>query len=273
MSTDFTGRRRWADWTSEAFAGLAREQLIAVLPIGAVEQHGPHLPMCVDTATVDGLVAETIRRLPAALPVLFLPTVAVGKSNEHAAYPGTLTYSAETLMRMWTELGECVARAGVRKLVFFNSHGGQDSLAHVVARDLRERRGLQVACVNWYDLGLPAGMFDADEMRFGIHAGELETSVMLQLHPELVKMERASNFGSTERELTAQYRHLSFLGGHGVLAWQTQDLNPWGACGNAAAGTAAKGQAVIEGVASQFVELLGEFHALAPKWLSDQTAW
>lgn len=269
----FAARRFWADWTSEAFSRLDRSRLIAVLPVGAIEQHGPHLPMSVDTATVDGMVAATIQRLPANLPVLFLPTQAVGKSNEHSCYPGTLTLSAETLMRAWRELGACVAAAGVRKLVLFNSHGGQESVMDIVARDLREQHGMLVVCVNWYGLGLPEGLIGDDENRFGIHAGELETSILLDLRPDLVDMERASNFESADRELCETSGSLSFVEGMGLVAWQTQDLNPAGACGNARAATAAKGRSAIEFVAGKFERILREVDALPATLLQRRTAW
>ncbi|MDB5874832.1 MAG: creatinine amidohydrolase family protein [Ramlibacter sp.] len=265
--------RFWSDWTSEAFARLDRTKLIAVLPVGAIEQHGPHLPMSVDTATVDGMVAATMKRLPAELPVLFLPTQAVGKSNEHSRYPGTLTLSAETLIRTWRELGACVAAAGVRKLVLFNSHGGQESVMDIVARDLREQHGMLVICVNWYGLGLPEGLIGDEENRFGIHAGELETSILLALRPDLVQMTQARDFESADKALRASSNHLSFVEGKGLVAWQTQDLNPLGACGNAAAGTAAKGRSAIDFVADRFVQVLQEIDALPVALLQRQPAW
>jgi creatinine amidohydrolase len=265
--------RRWADLTSEAFAGLDRAQLVAVLPVGAIEQHGPHLPMAVDTATVQGLVDATVLRLPADLPVLFLPVQPVGKSNEHTRYPGTLTLSAPTLIALWTELGQCVAAAGVRKLVLFNGHGGQESVLDIVARDLRVRHGMAVVTVNWYQLGLPAGTVDADEDRLGIHAGELETSILLALAPETVRMDRARHFANAEVDVAGHTPRLSFLGGGARLAWQTQDLNPQGACGNAAAGTAEKGRRVIDHVAARFVEVLHDVHRLRLATLDAAPAW
>ena len=133
--------RFWADLTTRHFTQLAAsaviDQAVAVLPVAAIEQHGPHLPVSVDTTLVDSVVAASLPYLPAALPVLFLPTQQVGKSNEHIRFPGTLTLSAQTLIAVWMELGACVARAGFRKLVLFNSHGGQVSVMDIVARDLR----------------------------------------------------------------------------------------------------------------------------------------
>lgn len=265
--------RRWMDMTSEAFSALDRSRLIAVLPVGAIEQHGPHLPMSVDTATVQGFVDRTTARLASDVPVLFLPAQPVGKSNEHARYPGTLTLSAQTLIQVWSEIGDCVAAAGVRKLVLFNGHGGQESVMDIVARDLRARHGMLVVNVNWYQLGLPEGTVDSDEDRFGIHAGDLETSILLALHPETVRMDRARDFRSAEVALVDRTPTLGFVAGAARVAWQTQDLNPAGACGNAAAASADKGQRVLDFVSDRFVEVLKDIDRVPLALLDASPEW
>jgi creatinine amidohydrolase len=247
--------RLWADYTARDFAALPRDRLIAVLPVGAVEQHGPHLPLCVDQAILDGILAATIPLIPDDLPALILPTLPVGKSDEHAAFAGTLTLSAATLMAMWSDIGASVARAGVRKLVILNAHGGQIAPMDIVARDLRIRHGMLVVAANWFAMGMPPGLFTAEEERFGIHAGDIETSVMRALHPDLVQMDQARDFRPLVADLGT--RHLG-LTPAGKLAWMAQDLHPAGACGNAARATAAKGQAVIDHAARQIVTLLAE---------------
>ncbi len=171
-----------------------------MLPVGAVEQHGPHMPICTDHATIDGMVAATVPKLPDDLPVLFLPTLAYGKSNEHSLYPGTITLSAATLMQMWMEIGASVARAGVRKFMLFNAHGGQMNAMDIVIRDLREQHGLMAVSAHWYTLGLPPGMFSDHELRHGIHAGDLETSVMLALKPRTVHMDKAKALPLADRD-------------------------------------------------------------------------
>ena len=264
--------RFWSDFTSEAFSRLDRDKLIAVLPVGATEQHGPHLPMSTDSATIDGMVAATLPKLPASLPVLFLPTVAYGKSNEHSRYPGTLTVSAATLISLWMEIGACVARSGVRKLVLFNSHGGQMSVMDIVARDLREQHGMMVVAANWYTLGLPGGLFDEREMKHGIHAGDLETSVMMSLAPDHVRADKARNFASFTETLARDNRFLS-ISPSGKLGWQIQDLNPEGAAGDASLAHADKGHAVIDFVASRFVELLQEIDRFDLRQLANAPAW
>lgn len=267
-----TPSRFWADWTSPQFdqartAGTL-DRLIAVLPVAATEQHGPHLPLQVDTALVDGVIAHALPHLAPELPALFLPTQAVGFSPEHAAFPGTLTLKAETVIRLWTEIGECVAAAGVKRLVLFNSHGGQVGLMDVVARDLRARLGMLVYSVNWFGLPLtgPDGsdvhaLFSAHEHRFGIHAGDIETSMMRALRPDLVDMARAENFASTSEERAKAFPILG-NGKSAKLGWQMQDYHPAGAVGNAAAATVDKGQAVLAAAGRALAQLLAEINAL-----------
>ncbi len=256
--------RFWADLTTRDFARLqsggAAEQVVAVLPVAAIEQHGPHLPVSVDATLVDGVIAASLPHLPAELPVLFLPTQAVGKSNEHIRFPGTLTLSAQTLIRVWTEIGESVARAGVRKLVLFNSHGGQVSVMDIVARELRTGCNLLVYSTNWFTLPLGAevnGRFSPQEHRFGIHAGDMETSMMLALRPQFVDMAQARDFRSTAQERAERYPILG-NGSSAKLGWQMQDYNPLGAAGNATLATAEKGRAVVEAAGRQLALLLQE---------------
>jgi creatinine amidohydrolase len=265
-------KRQWSDHTSEAFSRLDRTGLVAVLPVGATEQHGPHLPLCVDAAIVAGLVEATIARLPETSRALFLPLQPVGKSDEHARYPGTLSFSAQTLIAMWTELGGCVAAAGVKKLVFLNGHGGQVSVMDIVARELRIRHGMLVFSVNCFGQGLPEGLYGPRELRHGIHAGDMETSVMLALHPHLVDMARAPDLPSLTETFDGEFRFISHSGG-AKPGWQVQDLNPHGVAGNAAAGTAEKGRATIAFAADRLVELLGEVERAPLSWLQNDPAW
>jgi creatinine amidohydrolase len=264
--------RRWIDYTSEQFSRLPRGELIAVLPVGAVEQHGPHMPISTDIATIEGVVAATAPKLPDDLPVLFLPPTAYGKSNEHSLYPGTVTLSAPTLMALWMDIGASVARAGVRKLMFFNAHGGQMNVMDIVTRDLRERHAMMVVAANWYTLGLPPGMFTEHELRHGIHAGDLETSVMLALAPHSVQMQHARHFRSLTERLAEENRFLSITP-TGKLGWQTQDLNPEGACGDATLATADKGRAVLDFVSDRFIELLREVQRFDLARLDNQPPW
>jgi creatinine amidohydrolase len=268
--------RFWADLSTRDFALAIQSgqavQTVAVLPVAATEQHGPHLPLSVDSDLVNGVVAASLPHLPQDLPVLFLPTQQVGKSNEHERFPGTLTLSAETTMRVWMELGACVARAGVRKLVLFNAHGGQVSLMDIVARDLRCQHDLIVYSTNWFTLPLGDavdGLFNAQEQRFGIHAGDQETSMMLALRPQWVDMTQARDFPSTSQIRAAQYPILG-NGRSAKLGWQMQDYNPCGAAGNASIATAEKGRAVIEAAGQQLALLLQEVARLPLTTLVDR---
>src|SRR3989344_1065951 len=230
----------WADLSTRDFAALQHsgqaDQVVAVLPVAAVEQHGPHLP------------------------VLFLPSQNVGLSPEHIRFPGTLTLSPATVIALWTEIGECVARAGIKKLLLFNGHGGQVSVMDIVARELRTRCDLIVYSASWFSLPPPqavAGQFSAQEHRFGIHAGEIETSMMLHLAPGTVHMEHARDFRSTSQDRSERYALLG-NGKSAKLGLQMQDYHPAGAVGNAAGATADKGQAVVDAAAGQLVALLEE---------------
>jgi creatinine amidohydrolase len=254
----------WSDLTTRQFAQLAASpsiaQVVAVLPVAATEQHGPHLPVSVDATLVDGVVNASLPHLPADLPVLFLPTQQIGKSNEHIRFPGTLTLSAQTVISLWMDIGSSVARSGIKKLVLLNSHGGQASIMDIVARDLRTEHDLIVYSANWYNLPLGdavMGLFPAEEHRFGIHAGDIETSMMLALREEFVDMTQAKNFHSTSQDRAAKYPVLG-NGTSAKLGWQMQDYNPQGAAGNAAAATAAKGHALINAAGLQLANLLKE---------------
>lgn len=253
--------RRWADLKTADFARLDAARTVAVLPLGATEQHGPHLPLDVDRAIAEGIVAAALPRVAADVPVLVLPAQAVGYSPEHAAFPGTLTLPYEAVLASWVAIGEGVARAGVRKLLLFNAHGGQSSLMDIAARELRTR-GLIVYRCDWWNLPLGDALnslFSADEQRFGVHGGEIETSLMLALAPGSVDMSRAQEFGSSARERASSF---PTLGRSAKLGWHMQDYNTYGAAGNAAAASAQKGHALLEAVAQQLAILLDEMSRL-----------
>ncbi|MCY7306687.1 MAG: creatininase family protein [Rhodoferax sp.] len=268
--------RYWADLTVRDFAGLDAKRTIAVLPVAATEQHGPHLPVSVDTSLADGIVTCAVTHIDPALSVLFLPTQQVGKSNEHARFPGTLTLSATTLIQVWMEIGACVAAAGIKKLVLFNSHGGQVSVMDIVARDLRARHDLIVFATNWYTLPCaefePGAVFDARELRFGIHAGDMETSMMLHLRPQFVDMQFAQDFVSSSEARSKKYPILG-NGSAAKLAWQMQDLNPLGAAGDATKATAERGRMVVNAAGKKLAELLLEIDALPLNTLEPTAHW
>jgi creatinine amidohydrolase len=250
----------WAELTSNDFRALDPERTIAILPIAAIEQHGPHLPVMTDTAIGEGMLALLEDRLPSGLSVLALPMQAVGKSNEHLLSPGTLSLSADTLSRVLLEIGESVHRAGLRKMVLANSHGGNTSVLANVARELRVRLEMLVVATSWSRFGLPGGMYDAVEVQHGIHAGDIETSLMLQFRPDLVRMVDAKNFVSSAIAMEKEFTHLSADGKHG-FGWIAQDLNAEGAVGDASKATADKGRKTAEHEVEGFIALLRDMTA------------
>ena len=250
--------RYWRDLSTADIAALDTARAIAVLPVAAIEQHGPHLPLSVDADLNAGILTRALVQLPADLPVLALPMQEIGKSNEHQAFPGTLTHSAEGLIRGWTEIAESVHRAGIRKLVIFNSHGGQPQIVEIVAVDLRVRLSMLVVGLNWFDLGLPEGLFPEEELAYGIHGGAVETSMMLHLHPEKVRRDRLADFPSRYRDLAATHPLVRQTG----FAWMTQDLNASGAIGNAALADTEKGRRIVEHAAERLAALLAEIDTL-----------
>jgi len=255
---------RWAELNTCDFAALDPTRTVAVLPLGATEQHGPHLPLSVDTVLVDGVVTSALTHLSATDPVLVLPTQTLGLSTEHTAFAGTLHVSPQTLIQVWCDIGASVARAGVKKLLMFNAHGGNVGLMDVVARELRAQHGLIVYSSSWYNLPLDTAVmaqFSADEHRFGIHAGDIETSMMLALSPTQVDMAQAQNFASTSQDRAKHYAVLGD-GKSAKLGWHMQDYNPQGAAGNAAAATPAKGEALVQSAGEQLARLLKELVAL-----------
>jgi creatinine amidohydrolase len=211
----------------------------------------------VDSAINCGIVERAIPQIPEELSVLVLPMMPVGKSDEHQAFPGTLSLSAETLIRVWTEIGESVHRAGIRKLVLFNSHGGQPQIMDIVARDLRVRLKMFVVTCSWFSPGLPDGLFPPSEVEHGIHGGAIETSMMLHLRPDLVRQAERRKFDSLSIEMAQEFKYLTPEGKIG-FGWQTQDLNLFGACGDARDADAERGAALIDHAARCLVELLGE---------------
>lgn len=267
--------RFWVQASAHDFAlaqnnGLAADT-VAVLPVAAVEQHGPHLPLSVDASLIEGVIDAALAQLPAELPVLFLPPQNIGFSVEHTNYAGTLSLQPATLIALWTELGACVARAGIRKLLLLNGHGGQVSVMDIVARELRIRHGLLVYSASWFGLVDDAAnqQFCAHEHRFGIHGGEVETSMLLHLAPETVHMERAQNFASSSEQRAGKY-HFIGNGRSAKLGWAIEDYNPAGAVGNSAAATAERGAAMVRSSAQGLVRLLGEIHDLPLSTVGNQ---
>lgn len=242
--------RDWADFRAPDFSAIDPMRTIAILPTAAVEQHGPHLPVGTDTIINTHLCRLLAERAPADLDLRILPVMAVGKSNEHLWAPGTLTLTAATALAAWTEIGLSVARAGVKKIVILNSHGGNADLISIVSRELRVQAGMLAVRLGWGAMGMPPGLYSDQETRFGIHGGDMETSLLLHFRPDTVDMAAARDFRST-----AEAAPIAPIGAV-AQAWISSDLNPAGVVGEAHLATAEKGRLTADHVVADVIGLL-----------------
>lgn len=252
----------WQDLTPRQIARLAEEDGVAVLPLAAIEQHGEHLPLSTDLDIALGLLHAALPKLRPGLPVCVLPPLAVGLSLEHCAFAGTLSLSPETALASLVELGDSVARAGFRRLVLFNSHGGNKALVDLAALKLRVAHRMLVVRANYFRFAPPPpDALPAAELRHGLHGGALETAMMLHLAPHKVRTEVIADFASIGRDMAA---HRSVLGpeGEAGFGWMAQDLNPVGATGDARLGDAVLGARLVDhfaGVLARVIEDARDF--------------
>jgi creatinine amidohydrolase len=264
--TSIVPPRDWTDIHWPDISGAAA-RWIAVLPLAATEQHGPHLPVGTDVMIAQAYLARVRELLPDAIPATFLPLQPVGISTEHIDYPGTLTLPTEIALKTWMALGECVARAGLKKLVMVTSHGGNSAAMTLVAQDLRAKYGLLAVTTGWSRFGAPDGLFPTEEVRHGVHGGAVETSIMLARYKQQVRGDAIADFRPAGIAMEKDYRWLS---AHrpAPFAWQAQDLHPSGAAGDATLATAGKGEILIEHGARAFCELLADVDRFDPKTLA-----
>jgi creatinine amidohydrolase len=260
--------RDWTDIHWPDIAGSGPAQWIAVLPLAATEQHGPHLPVGTDVMIAQAYLARVRELLPDGIPATFLPLQPVGISTEHIGYPGTLTLPTEVALKTWMALGECVARAGIKKLVMVTSHGGNSAAMTLVAQDLRAQYGLLAVTTGWSRLSAAEELFSAEELRHGIHGGAVETSIMLARYPQHVRDKEIADFSPTSISMEKDYR---WLAAHrpAPFAWQAQDLHLSGAAGDATQASAEKGQHLLDHGARAFCELLADVDKFDPAALSD----
>ena len=240
----------WLDQNARAFASLDPQKTVAILPTAAIEQHGPHLPVGTDTIIGKGMIEESLKIFSKNSNVRILPIQAIGKSNEHIWEYGTLTLTAETALKAWVEIGQSVARSGIKKMVIVNSHGGNLDLISIVARELRVQFGMFVVKCQWGSFGYPEGLYSDYERIYGIHGGDVETSLVLHFRPELVDMSKAQNFKSTAE--TTPFSPVGPIN----YGWVAKDVNPEGVVGEAAKANSQKGKMTAEHQAKGFVELI-----------------
>lgn len=250
----------WSDLKTTDFEALDWARTIVVLPIAAIEQHGPHLPLGVDAMIMDGVIARIATLLPALPRVLFLPLQSVGVSTEHRDFPGTLSLKPATALAVITELLEGPIAAGARKFVILNSHGGNSALVTQAALELRARHKVLAVTCSLARFGCPPGLIPEEELRHGIHGGAVETSLMLRFRPDLVDRGRAKNFPVATQDFARDFRWLSADRPAG-FGWMAQDLSQDGAMGDATLASAEKGEAIADRWAKAFVELIGEADA------------
>lgn len=246
----------WSELSAPDLARLVDARTVALLPVGAIEQHGPHLPLNTDAVLAEAMALEAARRVEGAR-ILVLPTVAVGKSDEHGGYPGVLSLDGPTLQAVLMQLGRSVARSGIRRLVFLNAHGGNVPVLQLVIRGLRLEEGMFCVSAGWMSMGYPPGLISEEEMRDGIHAGLVETAAMLHLRPDLVQMDKAQDFVPASRAVALSNKVLRLLGPVSA-GWAMRDLHEAGAAGNAAAATPGIGGQLVAHAAARYATLLEE---------------
>jgi len=257
--------RPWFDLTTDEIRSRDMSRAIAVMPVAAIEQHGPHLPLSTDVDIAEGYLAR-LMALPAEdLDVLVLPVQGIGKSDEHDGFPGTLSLTTGTALAAWGEIGTGIHRAGCTKLVLVTSHGGNSGLIDLVAADLRGRLGMVAVTTAWNRFGYPEGLFPEAEIRHGIHGGGIETALMLALCPDRVRRDRITDFTPRTVAMEGTFTHLR-AGRPAAFAWKAADLNPAGAIGDARLGTAEAGHAALDHGARAVLELLRDVDrfSLAP---------
>ena len=263
---------QWQDLTTDDFRMIDPEITVAVLPMAAIEQHGPHLPLSTDAVICQGILDEAMSGArPLRGPVIVLPMQAIGDSLEHTDFQGTLSHGADTLTEIIFQLGACIHRAGIRKLLIFNAHGGQSQVIDIAALRLRRDFDMFVAKSHSFRLGVPDGVFAVDELAHGLHGGAVETSMMLHLAPDLVRLDAVKTFRSVGQTMAHDHRHLGPEGRHASFAWMAQDLNPAGSVGDAAVADAGKGLLVVNHAASILREVIHEVQNVSLSTLASES--
>lgn len=243
----------WLRLTAEELKKLSASGSIAIQPIGAIEQHGPHLPLGTDTIIAEAVAIEALER--SNVPTIRLPTITVALSSEHLWAPGTLSFSVETLLLVLKDLGASLARAGIKRLVFLNGHGGNSALLRVACREIRVEHGILTFLAHPQlprDQGGTTGL--DSEFGFAIHAGAGETSLMLHIAPESVHLER----GHAALPLWLNdYEYIGF-GKEISFGWTSNDFDASGIIGDPTLASADHGKILFESAVERFTSVLDE---------------
>jgi creatinine amidohydrolase len=253
--------RWWSSLTTEDVRALVARDPVVVLPIGATEQHGPHLPLSTDLDIGLGLLEAAFRALPSDFPAVALPAQAFGSSQEHARFPGTLSLEPDLLASVVEEIGAALADAGVRRLVLANSHGGNRHLLEDAGLRLREEHDLLVVKATWFRFPRPAGVdLPEAEWRHGFHGGAVETAMMLHLRPDLVRQQRARAARSLGEELEQRLKHVG-PEGPASFSWLAGDLHPSGVVGDARLADARLGERLVEHYGALLAQVIEDARA------------
>jgi len=243
----------WSDLTTAAVAERINDRTVAVLPLGATEQHGGHLPLATDTLIARALVDRAIHRLPAGTDVLQLPTLALGQGMEHADWPGTLALSPATMEAVLGDLGDSLARSGLRRLVIFTAHGGNGAAMEHAGLRMRRRHGMLVVKSCYFDFPRPAQLLADREWDVGIHGGAVETAIMQALHPRQVGPVQPSD---PDRTHQPESTSLGFENASGRIAWLAEDIGPDGVAGDASLATPQLGERLVAHYADELAAIL-----------------
>ena len=233
------------------------DQALVILPLGATEQHGAHLPFETDTLIAEGVCNRLAAVLGENNQVFVLPAEPVTYSPEHMDHSGSRTLSYDDAIEKWCAIGKAAAQKGVRRLVMMNAHGGNSPLMTIVAQELRVRHSMLAVATSWTRFIKQSGIVTQSEEVFGIHGGDIETSVMLALHPERVEMSKARDFPNLQEMLTLDFKHLRAYGPH-AFGWKAADLNALGVTGNAGMASVEKGEALLDLAVNGLKELILE---------------
>ena len=253
----------WNHLTTPELEALAGQRAVAVMVLGAIEQHGPHLPLATDLIIGEGLRDKALRALQPETPFLVLPSLAIGASEEHRNFAGTLSLPPSEAVSVIRSVGESVHRAGIGRLVLVNAHGGNHAVMSMAALDLRRRLNMLVVKASYLRFTPPENLLAAEELRYGLHGGQAETAIMLHLAPDQVRMDKARDFTST-----AQTTPSEVLGpeDQAAWAWLAEDLNPAGVVGRAGQATAELGKQLVAHYSQILARVLAETGEMEPDW-------
>ena len=230
---------------------------VAILPLGAHEQHGPHLPYETDALIAQDIAQRLCNTAPAEVDIELLRVESIGYSIEHMDVTGTRTMRFDEAINRWIGIAAGCAGRGTRRLMLLNAHGGNSPLLTIVATEARVRFNMLVVATSWTRFGIPTHIIAPEDKAFDIHAGDIETSVMLAIRPDLVRLDAIQDFASRQADYARRFTHLRAYGPH-AFGWKMSDLNPQGAAGKASQASASKGEAILAHAVAGLAELLAD---------------